>query len=119
MANPAYEFDGCLDPAGDDSPNGVTFPSALTITSTTADVDAQGRVGLALACGVGAGGCAGDVTAVADGTPLGAVAFHMTEQATRHVTLPGAVPAGGEHVSFTVHASTGVAPSEATLPIQR
>jgi hypothetical protein len=116
--NPAYEFDGCLDPSGDSSPTGVSFPSALTVTSTTAILDAQRHPGLDLACGVGAGGCSGSVTATAGGRSLGAVAFRLSEEATRHLTFTAPVPAGAQDVTFTVTTTAGVAPSPADLPVQ-
>ena len=117
--NPAYEFDACLDPHGDNTPTGVTFPSALTITSTTADVGAGHEVGVDLACGVGAGGCAGTVTATTDaGVSLGSVPFTLTEQATAHLTLPTPLPAGAKQVTYAITATSGVAPSPATLPVQ-
>jgi hypothetical protein len=118
VSNPAYEFDGCLDPNGPDTPTGVTFPSALTVTSTTAILDPQRRPGLDIACGVGAGGCTGTVTATTAGRSLGTVPFSLTEQATRHLTLPSAVPAGAKDVSYTVTTTAGVAPSPADLPVQ-
>src|ERR1700712_5175867 len=49
--NPAYEFDGCLDPHSDNTPTGVTFPSALTVTSTSATPDTSGHITVGMACG--------------------------------------------------------------------
>ena len=53
MTNPVFEFDGCFDPHGDDTPTGVEFPSLLSVTSTTVTPDADGRVGLQVTCGTG------------------------------------------------------------------
>ena len=44
VTNPVFEFDGCFDPYGDNTPTGVVFPSLLTITSTTLSRDASGQV---------------------------------------------------------------------------
>jgi hypothetical protein len=117
--NPAYEFDVCLDPNTDNTPTGVTFPSALTITSTAANVTPDRKAGVDLACGVGAGGCVGTVTAQTDtGVRLGTASFTMTEQATTHLTFPTAVPAGVKAITYTVTTTKGVAPSPSTLPVQ-
>ena len=116
--NPAYEYDACLDPHSDNTPTGVTFPSALTVTSTTATLDASRHVSVALACATGAGGCAGTVTATADGRSIGSGPFKLTENATTEVPLPGAVPDGAKQVTYTVHSTAGVAPSPTTVPVQ-
>jgi len=120
VTNPAYEWDTCLDPASDNTPTGTTFPSALTITSTTVNVAADGTVGVDLACGVGAGGCQGKVAAVTDsGTALGTVDLAMTEQATAHLTFPTALPAGIKEVTFTPTTTIGFAPPKpVTLEVQ-
>lgn len=116
--NPAYEWDSCFDPKSSNRPTGVKFPSALTITSTNATPDPQRHVTVGLACAAGAGGCAGTVIASADGHPLGSAPFAMSEQATKNVTLPGAVPAGAKQVTYTVKASKGVPPKDSTVPVQ-
>lgn len=116
--NPAYEFDGCLDPHGDNTPTGVTFPSTVTVTSTTATPDAGGRIRVGLACGVGHGGCSGTVTATAGSTTIGTASFTMTEQATTSLALRGTLPAGPKQVTYTVTTTAGVAPSPATVPVQ-
>jgi hypothetical protein len=118
VTNPAYEFDACLDPNGDDTPTGVTFPSAISITSTTAIASPSGQVSVDLACATGAGGCAGTLSAVAGHTTLGTVPFTMTEESTTALTLPTALPAGAKDVVYTVTATSGIAPSPATLPVQ-
>lgn len=117
--NPAYEFDACLDPHGDDTATGTRFPSALTITSTTATPDPRGRVTVGLACGVGADGCSGTVTAQAGPVVLATLPFTMSEQATTNLVLPRPLPAGAGEVTYTVRTRTGVAPSPATVPVQR
>jgi hypothetical protein len=118
--NPAYEFDGCLDPKGDNTPTGVTFPSALTVTSTTANPDTSGHINVGLACGTGVGGCVGTITTTAGSTFLGKAAFHMTEEATRNLRVQAAVPAGAKEVTYSVHTTTGFAPpSPTTVPVQR
>jgi hypothetical protein len=116
--NPAYEYDACLDPHSDNTATGVTFPSALAVTSTTANPDADRHVSVSVACATGAGGCAGTVTATADGQPLGSASFRLTENATAAIPLPGTVPTGAKQVTYTVHATAGVAPPATTVPVQ-
>ena len=119
VANPAYEFDGCIDPASDNTPTGVVFDSELKMTNTAANIDSSGRTGADLLCNVGAGGCKGTLTATADGKPLGSVAYDLHEQQTAHVTLPTAVPASAKNVSFSLHGTAGITPSDTELPVQR
>jgi hypothetical protein len=116
--NPAYAFDGCINPDGDNTPNGVTFPPELKITNTTAALDGQRHTGVDLACGPGAGGCTGTVTASSGGRTLGTVHYAMTEQATTHLTFPTPVPAGAKDVTYTAKGGHQVLPSATDLPIQ-
>jgi hypothetical protein len=116
--NPAYEYDACLDPDGDDTPTGVRFPSAISITSTTATLDASRHVSVDLACATGAGGCVGTITATAGGHTLGTVPFHMTENATASLPVPLAVPAGAKQVTYTMKATSGIAVPATTLSVQ-
>jgi hypothetical protein len=117
--NPAYEFDGCLDPDGDNTPTGVTFPSALTVTSTTATLDVNGHTSVGVACGTGVGGCAGTLTATAGSTVLARVPIEMTEESTKNLAVPGVLPPHATQITCTVRVTKGVAPPPATLPIQR
>lgn len=117
--NPAYEFDGCLNPDGDNTPLGTTFPSELKITNTTAPVSSDGKTAVDLACGPGAGGCSGTVTATAGGKSLGSAHFNLTEQATTHLALPGTVPSSAKEVDYVVHSAKGVQPPPTPLPVQR
>ncbi|MCW2820269.1 MAG: hypothetical protein JWR64_64, partial [Marmoricola sp.] len=57
VTNPLFEFDGCFDPAMDDSPTGVVFPSLLAVASTTVTPDPNGGASLQLTCGSGNRGC--------------------------------------------------------------
>ena len=116
--NPAYEFDGCLDPNSSDTPTGVTFPSAVTVTSTTATPDPAGHLKVGLACGVGAGGCTGTVTASVGTAVVGTGSFAMTEQVTKNVAISGTLPADAKEVTYTVKTVHGVAPSPVTVPVQ-
>lgn len=117
--NPVFEFDGCFDPAASDDPTGVSFPSLVSVTSTTAATDATGHPSVQLGCGTGADGCAGTVVATADGTRLGSVPFRVKEEATTSLTFPGTVPAGATEVTFAVRPTTGAGPSSpSTLPVQ-
>lgn len=119
VTNPAFEFDGCFDPASDDSATGVHFPSLLAITSTGVTPDAEGRVGPLASCGTGSDGCAGTVSATAGGTRLGTVSFRMDEESTAPIRFPTPLPAGAKEVSFQVTATSGYTSSDpVTLPVQ-
>lgn len=118
VANPVYEFDGCFDPHGDDTPTGNEFPSLLTVTSTALLPSADHKVSLQLSCGTGADGCRGTVAAAAGSTPLGTVPFDIPEELTANLHFPTPVPRGAQDVTFTVTTTTGVGPkSPATLPM--
>jgi len=118
VANPVYEFDGCFDPNGDNTPTGVEFPSVLNVTTTALRPDADNKVSLQLSCGTGSTGCAGTVTATAGSTPLGSAPFDLQEELTGTVQLPTPVPAGAKDVTFTITTTKGVAPSSSpTLPM--
>lgn len=120
VPNPAFEFDGCFDPGGDDTPTGVTFPSVLQITSTVLTVDAQGRTGVQVSCGPGAGGCAGTMTVAAGSTTIATVPYELTEQSTPTLVVPVPVPASAADLTFTVAPRVGVAPPKpTTVPLQR
>jgi hypothetical protein len=117
--NPAYEFDACFDPHSDNSPTGVTFPSELKITTTTLDVDAHGNGSLGLACGTGAGGCAGHLTVTAGGTPIARLPYHLAENSTATLPLRRPLPAGVKEVDLAVTMSKGVGSTSATVPVAR
>lgn len=120
VSNPAYEWDGCLDPDGSDAPTGVKFPPALSVTDTTAQVDKAGHVAVGVACAVGPGHCVGTVVATADGRRIGSVPVDLTEQATKQVPVPGTVPADAKEVTYTLQMTQGVAAKdENTVPVQR
>lgn len=111
VTNPVYEFDGCFDPNGDNTPTGVEFPSLLTTTTTALLPDSQRRVSLQLSCGTGSTGCAGSVTATAGSTNLGTVSFDRQEEQTDNLRFPHAVPGGAKSVTFTVDTTRGVGPA--------
>ena len=46
VTNPVFEFDGCFDPNGDNTPTGVDFPSLLAVASTTITPTAHREAGL-------------------------------------------------------------------------
>jgi hypothetical protein len=119
VTNPAYEFDGCIDPDSSNAPTGVVFASELKMTNTSANVASNGSVGADLLCNVGASGCRGTLSATADGRSLGSVPFDLHEQETAHVTLPRLVPAGAKDVSYTFTGKVGILPSPTDLPVQR
>jgi hypothetical protein len=118
VTNPVFEFDGCFDPHGDDTPTGHSFPSLLSVTSTTLTPKQDGTVELGLGCGTGADGCAGTVTATAGGRTLGTQSFGLEEEATDTLSFPTPVPRGARQVSFAVHVTRGVGPtSPSVLPV--
>jgi hypothetical protein len=115
--NPAYEFDACFDPNAPDKPTGVSFPSALTITTTSIAPDPQGKDTLAMLCATGADGCAGSIAVTApDGTKLGSVPFDLEENETAKLTLP-TLPAGTKSVDLAVTYRRGVGSTGTTLPV--
>jgi hypothetical protein len=119
VANPVFEFDGCFDPHGDNTPTGVVYPSLLNVASTTITPDAQGNAGLQVTCGSGDQGCTGTVTATAGDVELGTMPFDLAEESTATLPLPAAVPDGAEEVTFTVDMTTGAGPPKpVTLPVQ-
>ncbi len=120
VPNPVFEFDGCFDPNGDNTATGVSFPSLLTVTSTSVTPDDQGRVGLQISCGAGSDGCSGTLTAKAGGRDLGSLPYSLQEQSTGTLTMPTSVRDSADEVSFQLHSATGVGPtSPASLPVQR
>ncbi len=119
VTNPAFEFDGCFDPAGDNAATGNSFPSVLNVASTSLTPDDHGKIGLQLTCGTGSDGCSGKVTATAGRVDLGTTTFDLREESTGNLTFPTALPQGTTEVTFTVQAATGVGPSSpVTLPVQ-
>jgi hypothetical protein len=108
VTNPVYEFDGCFDPQGDNTPTGVEFPSLVQVTTTALQPSADGTVSLQLSCGTGVAGCEGTVDAVAGHTDLGTVPFTIPEEQTATVHVPTPVPAGADSVDFTVTVTKGV-----------
>jgi len=123
VTNPVYEFDGCFDPKGDNTPTGVEFPSLTNITTTALLPDADNKISIQLSCGTGATGCQGTVDAKAGDTDLGTVPFNMLEEQTAKLNFPTAVPAGSDGVDFTVTVTKGVGnkgagvPATASLPM--
>jgi hypothetical protein len=110
VTNPVYEFDGCFDPNGDNTPTGNVFPSLLTVTTTALLPDAKHRVSLQLSCGTGSTGCKGSVAAAAGSTPLDTVPFDLEEENTKTVHISEPVPQGATSVTFTITATAGVGP---------
>jgi hypothetical protein len=116
--NPVYEFDGCFDPNGDNTPSGVTFPSVLIPTSTAIRRTSDGSVPLVVLCNNGANGCAGTVKATAGGKSLGSVDFSLNEVQSATLTPPGKAPANAKDVTYTFTLTTGYGSSSPlTLPI--
>ena len=119
VTNPVFEFDGCFDPHGDNTPTGVAYPSLLAVASTTITPDAEGTAGLQVTCGSGDKGCAAKIAVAAGHQELGTIAVHQTEESTATLPLPATVPAGARELTFTVRMATGAGPtSPVTLPVQ-
>ena len=118
VPNPVFEFDGCFDPQGDNTPTGNEFPSLLNVTSTALLPDADRKVSLQLSCGTGSTGCSGTVAAAAGSTSLGTAAFDLAEEQTGKLSFPTPVPGGASSVTFTLTVATGVGPtSPVTLTV--
>lgn len=110
VTNPVYEFDGCFDPDGSNSPTGVRFPSLLNTTTTALLPDPQRRISLAVSCGTGSTGCVGSVNAKAGDTDLGTVPVKMLEEQTANLHFPKPVPSGADSVDFTLTTTRGTGP---------
>jgi hypothetical protein len=118
--NPVFEFDGCFDPNGDNTPTEVSYPSVLNVASTVLPVGADGKVGLQVTCGTGAQGCAGTITVTSGGNPLGQLPYRMKEEATATLAVPTSIPADATTVTFAFTPSVGIAPpGPATINVQR
>ena len=114
VTNPLFEFDGCFDPHGDNSPTGVVFPSLLTVTSTALVVNANDKIVPTISCSLGQGGCAGIVTASAGGQTLGRARFDLEEGRTQSIEFPA--PSAPDVVTLTIDAQTGKGAGPITLP---
>src|SRR5262249_40057035 len=110
VTNPVYEFDGCFDPQGDNTPTGNAFPSLLSSTTTALLPHPDNRVTLQLSCGTGSTGCQGSVTAKAGDTSLGTVPVDLKEEEIGNLRFPQAVPPGADSVDFTITTSKGIGP---------
>ena len=110
VTNPVYEFDGCFDPHGDNTPTGNEFPSLLNVTSTALLPDADNRISLQVSCGTGSTGCQGTVAAQAGDTDLGTVPVSIQEEQTANLHFPTPVPAGADSVTFTITTTKGTGP---------
>ncbi len=78
--NPLFEFDGCFDPNGDDTPTGASFPSAVNVATTSLNPGPDGTTTVELTCATGSGlGRAGTLAAKAGSTDLGSAPFKLSE----------------------------------------
>jgi hypothetical protein len=119
VTNPAFEFDSCFDPNGDNTATGVSFPSLFAVTSTTLTRGADGKTSVAVSCGTGSDGCSGTITTTAGDTSLGTTEFDMQEESTATLAVPDAVPTDASEVTFTIQEATGFGPPKpVTLPVQ-
>jgi hypothetical protein len=110
VANPAFEFDGCFDTQGDNTPTGNEFPSLLTVTTTALLPGANREISLQLSCGTGSTGCTGSVAAKAGDADLGTVSVDMDEETTTTVHFPQPVPTQADSVTFTITMTDGTGP---------
>jgi hypothetical protein len=110
VPNPVYEFDGCFDPNGDNTPTGNEFPSLLNVTTTALVPDADNKISLQLSCGTGSTGCRGTVAAKAGDTDLGTVPVNLLQEQTVNLAFPNPVPAGVDSVDFTITVTKGTGP---------
>jgi hypothetical protein len=110
VTNPVYEFDGCFDPNGDNTPTGNEFPSLLNVTTTALLPDAHHRIALQVSCGTGSTGCQGTIDAKAGDTDLGTVPVDIPEELTANLHFPTPVPAGADSVTFTITVTKGTGP---------
>jgi hypothetical protein len=115
--NPAYEFDGCFDPSSDNTPTGNTFPSAVTVATTSLNPTPDGRAEVELTCATGVGGCAGTLSATAGDTDLGSAPFKLAENATQTLTLPQPLPADATSVGLALSITSGKGSTSTTLPV--
>lgn len=119
VTNPAFEFDGCFDPNGDNTPTGVEFPSVFNITTPAVTPAADGSVVIKASCGTGSQGCAGTVVATVGGATLGTVRFRAKEESTASLTFTGPLPAGTTEIDLAITSDVGVAgSSSSTVKIQ-
>src|SRR4051794_14850793 len=107
VTNPAFEFDGCFDPATDNTPTGNYFPSVLTITSPSVTPDQQGHIAPQVTCGTGSDGCAGTITAMVGTKRLGTAPFKLKEESTAAIPFGQPLPAGAKEVAFQVKVTSG------------
>ena len=116
--NPVYEFDGCFDPNGDNTPTGHHFPSVLFVTSTAIRRAPDGSVPVQVLCNNGSYGCAGTLTATSGGKKLGSVDFTLHEVQTATLTVPGKAPSNAKDVTYTFTFTKGFgSTSPTTLPL--
>jgi hypothetical protein len=119
VANPVFEFDGCFDPATNNTATGVHYPSVLAISSPSVSPDTRGHVAPQVTCGTGSNGCAGTITATAGHTTLGTVQFELKEESSAAIRFPTPAPSGSKEIAFQVKATDGFSsPDPVTLPVQ-
>ena len=120
VPNPAYEFDGCLDPEGSDAPTGVTYPSVLNVASPSVTPGAGGAFTVQLTCGTGAAGCKGSVEVFDGRRSLGSVPVSMVEETSKVITMPKPLPAGAKTVDVVLTRTVGSgSDSPVTVPVIR
>lgn len=120
VPNPAFEFDGCLDPNSSNAPTGVFFPSVLNVASPSVTPGPSGKFTVQLTCGTGAEGCRGSVEVMDGKTSLGSVPISMLEETSKVVTMPKVLPAGAKTVDVVLTRTVGSgSDGPVTLPVIR
>jgi hypothetical protein len=119
VPNPVFEFDGCFDPHGDNSPTRITIaPKPNTPTTATADLSlptgtitrtARGAVAPTLVCSNATGGCAGTLTAALDGRPAGTRTYAIAPGRSASVTFDLGTRPTGRTLVLTAHPVIGTA----------
>ncbi len=113
VTNPVFEFDSCFDPHSPDTPTGVVFPSALTVTSTAVGPSPNGASTFEVSCSLGEKGCAGSAAARSASGETATASYDLEPGRKATLPLPG-LPAGPVTLSFTTR--TGTAPGATRLP---
>lgn len=104
VTNPAFEFDSCFDPKGNNRPTGndalasgssstktpteqAAATSTVALPSGTMAADRHGVIAPSLVCSVGKDGCGGTITATADGKMV-STTYAIATDDHQPVTLP-------------------------------
>jgi hypothetical protein len=100
VLNPAFEWDACFDPRGDNRPTGVVLlpPSILVLPIETVKPDANGTITTELSCALGTGRCTGSVSATFGTRSVGTATYDLKpgeKQSVQFKLIPTEVQHGG------------------------